>query len=119
MKGNVNLEHLIQVQLESVGFVDVQFEDMTEMWTLFTVERERQFLADRRKFTGLYGEDSYLKMENFYKTVPRMFLGGRLGGVRITARKPGNVKLGKGRSALVLKHSKGNHSDICIGGKIN
>ena len=110
---------MIQVQLESVGFVDVQFEDMTEMWTLFTVERERQFLADRRKFTGLYGEDSYLKMENFYKTVPRMFLGGQLGGVRITARKPGNVKLGKGRSALVLKHSKGNHSDICIGGKIN
>ena len=46
-------------------------------------------------------------------------LGGRLGGVRITARKPGNVKLGKGRSALVLKASKGNHSDICIGGKIN
>lgn len=107
------------VQLEAVGFVDVQFEDMTEIWTEFTVERERQFLADRKKFTGLYGEASYLKMEKFYTTVPRMFLGGRLGGVRITARKPRNVKLEKGRVAFASKASKRNHSEICIGGKLN
>ena len=108
-----------QAQLEAVGFESVQFEDMTEMWSQFTVERERQFLADRVKFIGLYGETSYAKMEKFYTTVPRMFLGGRLGGVRITARKPDNLKLEKGRLALASKASKKNHSDICIGGKLN
>ena len=41
-----------------MGFVDVHFEDMTEVWTRFTVERERQFLAGRTKFTNLYGESS-------------------------------------------------------------
>jgi len=106
-------------QLEAVGFVDVHFEDMTEIWTQFTVERERQFLADRKKFIDLYGEASYLKMEKFYTTVPRMFLGGRLGGVRITARKPTNVKLERGRVATASKASKRNHLDICIGGKLN
>ena len=50
------------MQLEAVGFMDFHFEDMTEIWTQFTVERERQFLADRKKFSGLYGEASYLKM---------------------------------------------------------
>ena len=100
--------------------MDVDFEDMTEIWTQFTVERERQFLADRKKFIGLYGEASYLKMEKFYTTVPRMFLGGRLGGVRITARKPANVKLERGRVALLAsKISKRNHLDICIGGKLD
>ena len=100
--------------------MDVHFEDMTEIWTQFTVERERQFLADRKKFINLYGEASYLKMEKFYTTVPRMFLGGRLGGVRITARKPTNVKLERGRAALASsKASKNNHLDICIGGKLN
>ena len=109
-----------QEQLEAVGFVDVDFEDMTEIWTQFTVERERQFLAHRIKFIVLYGEASYLKMEKFYTTVPRMFLGGRLGGVRITARKPANVKLERGRAALASSKSfKRNHLAICIGGKLN
>ena len=102
-----------------MGFVDVHFEDMTEVWTRFTVERERQFLAGRTNFTNLYGESSYMMMEKFYRTVPKMFLGGRLGGVRITARKPANVKLEKGRLAYASKVSKKNHSDICIGGKLN
>ena len=102
-----------------MGFVDVHFEDMTEVWTRFTVERERQFLAGRKKFTKLYGKSSYMMMENFYRTVPKMFLGGRLGGVRITARKPANVKLEKGRLAYASKVSKKYHSNICIGGKLN
>ena len=76
------------------------FEDFTAVWHQFTEERDRQFVAARDQFVDLYGPASYSLMADFYSTVPRMFAGGRLGGARITASKPGNTKLARGRAEV-------------------
>ena len=45
-------------------------------------------------------------MAEFYRTVPGVFAGGNLGGVRITGAKRGGVeKIAAGRKALGLKES--------------
>ena len=117
---NLTFHPSAQAQLEEVGFVGVEVEDMTEVWLGFTQARERQFLADKQRFIELYGLASYTMMETFYTTVPRMFEGGRLGGARITASKLGNRRLARGRRALAEQARVAEGRDapaLCIGGK--
>ena len=93
---------------------------MTEVWLGFTQARERQFLEDKQRFIELYGLASYTLMETFYTTVPRMFEGGRLGGARISASKPGSRRLARGRRELAELARGAEDRDtpaLCIGGK--
>ena len=39
---------------------------------------------------AMHGQAHFDKMETFYNAPPTLFLGGRLGGARITGRKPAN-----------------------------
>ena len=74
-------------QLEDAGFSNIEFEDLTETWSQWTVERRNRFLEKKDQQIKLHGEEVYKDMEMFYNTVAKLFQGGRLGGVRITGCK--------------------------------
>ena len=60
------------------GFDASRFEDVTEHWRDILVARAKKYKAQANKNPDL---------EKFYDTVAELFLGGDLGGVRLTATK--------------------------------
>lgn len=78
-----------EVELEEAGFETIDFQDQTEDWAAFTAERLSAFGEAKTQKTALYGEQTVLALETFYATIARLLRGGRLGGVRLTAVKPG------------------------------
>jgi len=90
--------------LESSGFQNIEFEDLTETWSQWTIGRRNRFLEKRDEHIRMHGEEVYKNMETFYKTVADLFLGGRLAGVRITGSK-GKISndLETGRSLIKSK----------------
>ena len=63
---------------EAAGFVDVDFEDVTDLWVEFVVARAKIYKSKKERNKDL---------EMFYDTVAEVFVGGNLGGVRLTAVK--------------------------------
>lgn len=74
-------------QLHRAGFLAIDMEDMTEPWTDFVVGRLEAFRADRARQIDLHGQETVAGLDDFYSTVVELFRGGRLGGVRIVARR--------------------------------
>ena len=60
------------------GFDAIEFEDVTERWREILVARAKKYKAQANNSPDL---------EKFYDTVAELFLGGNLGGVRLTATK--------------------------------
>jgi len=83
-------EHLRSKQqyvddLSHAGFVDIQFEDMTEAWQPFVAERLKQYRANRKKNIDVHGEGVVAALDGFYEVVARLLKGGKLRGTRVTA----------------------------------
>ena len=78
--------------LESAGFVDVEFESLTPAWFKWAVSRSDQYDAEKEDQIKMHGEKMYLQRSSFYADVKKLFLSGRLGGVRITGRKPSYIE---------------------------
>lgn len=74
-------------QLHRAGFVAIDMQDMTEPWTDFVAERLESFRADRARQIDLHGRETVTGLDDFYSAVVELFRGGRLGGVRIVARR--------------------------------
>jgi cyclopropane fatty-acyl-phospholipid synthase-like methyltransferase len=72
--------------LETAGFLDVQFEDRTADWTKFVAARLESFHAATPDLSSRYGSDTVESLDHFYTTVADLFVGGNLGGARLTAR---------------------------------
>ncbi|CAD7928554.1 unnamed protein product [Amoebophrya sp. A120] len=92
--------------LTEIGFADVEFEDLTDVWTKWTVARRDRFLAKKSTQVALHGEAHVTKMETFYKAPPQLFESGKLGGYRITGRKPpadASGSLEAGRKLIAAK----------------
>mmetsp|Transcript_2424 Transcript_2424/g.3401 ORF Transcript_2424/g.3401 Transcript_2424/m.3401 type:complete len:311 (+) Transcript_2424:151-1083(+) len=79
-------EEYIQA-LESNGFSDIVFEDMTKEWITFVQSRLESFVSDKERFVSLHGEATHDKLYHFYDAVHVLFQGTHLGGVRISATK--------------------------------
>lgn len=73
-------------ELEAAGLTGIDFRDMTADWKAFTTNRLAAFRTNRERHVRVYGSDAYHALEEFYATMVRMFDGGHLGGVRLTAR---------------------------------
>jgi cyclopropane fatty-acyl-phospholipid synthase-like methyltransferase len=73
-------------ELEASGFEAVQFEDRTEAWHRFVVDRQGSFVENRDQFVRTYNEATYSALASFYRTMVTLFSGGRLGGVVVSAR---------------------------------
>lgn len=74
--------------LSQVGFVDMHFESLTPVWVRWCIERSDQYEASKDEQILLHGNDVFMKRSSFYRDVKRLFLSGKLGGYRITGRKP-------------------------------
>ena len=76
-----------QKEFQQAGFKLEQVEDMSDDWTQFTSERLAAYRASRERQIKVHGEPTYQAMEEFYSLVNRHFRSGKLGGVRLLARK--------------------------------
>jgi cyclopropane fatty-acyl-phospholipid synthase-like methyltransferase len=79
--------------LESAGFVDVEFETLTPAWVQWAASRSEQYDASKDEQIKLHGEKMYAQRSSFYGDVKKLFKSGKLGGVRITGRKPSQAEL--------------------------
>ena len=80
-------------ELEEVGFVDVNIEDMSLPWKRWTRARRQDFEDKQSEMEEMYGVDTIAKRGAFYRHIEGLFRGGNLGGARITARKAFDAKL--------------------------
>jgi SAM-dependent methyltransferase/ABC-type nitrate/sulfonate/bicarbonate transport system substrate-binding protein len=77
-----------RAELEAVGFSDLQTVSRTDAWRRWTRDRYRAFAADADRQKAVFSPELVASRAQFYRTVARLFEGGRLGGLRITGRKP-------------------------------
>jgi len=75
-------DHLIQG-----GFQIIQTVDLTSQWKSFTSERLQEFRQNKSKLLQIHGEEIYNRLEYFYGSIVKLFLGENVGGVRIVAIK--------------------------------
>ena len=75
-------------ELRDAGFADICFTDMSEPWGRFCAERLAAFRATRDDKLRVHGQEVVAALDTFYQTACTLFAGGRMGGVRLTARKP-------------------------------
>jgi len=73
-------------QLESTGFTDIQFCDVTEVWRQWVLQRLHQFQARQDIYLQRHGADMVNSYLYFYQAVVDLFQGGNLGGARIWGR---------------------------------
>ncbi len=74
--------------LKAAGLTDIQTTDLTADWTKWTAERYQSFQSDAKVQTERHGADLYHRLLFFYRQIAGLFAGGRVGGIRIVARKP-------------------------------
>ena len=84
---NLPKQQTYVADLEAAGFTDIEFTDMTEPWTGYTIDRLAGYRADRQRHVDVHGEQVVDALDEFYDTVAHLFQGGNLGGVRISAKK--------------------------------
>mmetsp|Transcript_5905 Transcript_5905/g.9604 ORF Transcript_5905/g.9604 Transcript_5905/m.9604 type:complete len:293 (-) Transcript_5905:494-1372(-) len=74
-------------QVESIGFSDVEFEDVTEAWTAFTSERLGVWCEQRERHERVHNEATWQSLHTFYSAVVTMFKSGKMGGVKLILTK--------------------------------
>lgn len=75
-------------ELEQAGFTDVQFQDMSDEWTVFCNERLRLWVENKDRHVRVHNHETFEDLQEFYKVVANLWNGGNLGGCRVTATKP-------------------------------
>ena len=75
-------------ELESVGFVDIDAFDMSPVWTEWCAARSDQYMRSEADAVALHGRAIFESRAHFYQAIADLFAGGRVGGVRLTGRKP-------------------------------
>ncbi|MGI9310806.1 MAG: class I SAM-dependent methyltransferase [bacterium] len=76
-----------QAEFARAGFAIAHAEDLSDDWTRFTTERLRAYRADRARHVRVHGAPTFDALESFYDLVNRHFRSGKLGGIRLLARK--------------------------------
>ena len=91
-----------KAQLEAAGFVDVECVDLTSLWRQWTKARHKAFVTTKAQSIATHGQDHYAARSKFYQAIDSLFEGGRLGGVRITGRRLGELEndLLQGRQSM-------------------
>jgi len=78
-------------ELHAAGFEGIEFEDRTAAWSDFVAERAGRFQQDREAFVAEHDQATFDALAAFYATMRSLFAGGRLGGVRVSARAVGGA----------------------------
>lgn len=74
-------------QVESIGFSDVEFEDVSETWTNFTSGRLDLWCEQRERHERVHNEATWQSLHTFYSAVVSMFKSGKMGGVKLVLTK--------------------------------
>ena len=77
-----------ETHLRQAGFTDLDLQDQTGPWSAFVRGRLAGYRRDRTRQLALHGAEVVEGLDDFYASVDRLFAGGRLGGLRIVARRP-------------------------------
>lgn len=76
-----------QRDFHAAGFEILHCDDMSDDWTAFTTARLDDYRAARERHVRVHGRPTFDAMEDFYDLVNRHFRSGKLGGIRILARR--------------------------------
>ena len=72
--------------LRAAGFTDIVATDLTPDWMPFAAERLAAWRADRAAIAARQGDGAWATQEQFYAAIDRLYRGGSLAGIRLTAR---------------------------------
>lgn len=75
--------------LEAIGFEIESLEDMTDGWRDFTSKRLEAYRKDRARHVRVHGETTVDALDQFYSAVNKYFQSGKLGGIRLCAKRVG------------------------------
>lgn len=86
----------------------VLFNDMTALWAKWTAARSKEYLANEAHAVSLHGRSTFESRSQFYLAIDELFAGGRVGGMRLTGRRPSvaEAALLAGRKRLANKKPK-------------
>ena len=73
--------------LEQNGFKLIFSEDMSSSWTDFTKERIKQYNIEKERNIRVHGKEVVDSLNSFYNFVGQYFSNGKLGGIRVVAKK--------------------------------
>ena len=60
---------------------------MSNLWTEFTKARIKNYNDDKERNIRVHGEEVFESLNSFYNFVGQYFSNGKLGGIRIIAKK--------------------------------
>ena len=73
--------------LEQNGFKLIFSEDMSSSWTDFTKERIKKYNSEKERNIKVHSKEVYESLNSFYNFVGQYFSYGKLGGIRVIAKK--------------------------------
>jgi len=73
--------------LEQNGFKLIFSEDMSSSWADFTKERIKKYNSEKERNIRVHGKEVYDNLNSFYNFVGQYFSNGKLGGIRVIAKK--------------------------------
>ena len=73
--------------LEHNGFSVISSEDMSNSWTEFTKTRIKTYNSEKDRNIRVHGKEVVESLNSFYNFVGQYFSNGKLGGIRIAAKK--------------------------------
>ena len=76
-----------QQEFRQAGFEIVEVRDMSDDWAEFTSRRLQNYRSSRDRHIRVHNRDTFEAMEEFYSFVNGYFVSGKLGGIRLVARK--------------------------------
>ena len=85
-------KHLPDIDLYGHEFIEAGFDvvrcdDMTADWTAFTSSRLEDYLNQSERHLRVHGDAVFDTMRTFYSTMVAHFSSGKLGGLRLVARR--------------------------------
>ena len=76
-----------QNDLENAGFEVLHCEDVSADWAQFTRARLAAYRSERPRHVRVHGEATVQALDDFYSAVDHHFHSGKLGGLRLCARR--------------------------------
>lgn len=77
-----------QQDVENAGFAVESCKSMSSDWAEYVRVRLARFRGDRARYLRVHGDAAVTALTDFYTAVNRYFQSGKLGGMRLCARKP-------------------------------
>ena len=76
-----------KLEIEKIGFNLIFCQDMSDEWTKFTRNRYLSYNNKKNRHVRIHGEKIYNSINSFYAFIDRYFSKGKLGGIRVIAKK--------------------------------